>query len=250
MKIFFEWDSNPGSFNFSHFPQIIQNFFLIFTQNENIHSFVCVAKTLKFVIRVRFFDWILVWCNISWFYVAIFSVFSIRLCPRFVWCLSVLPCYYFPWSRPILLVYGSTDSLWPKDLSDGRIFFWGEGLKSFFPCTSVAYFFESRIFLSRVFFWVAYFFSRVPGKKPFVTQNPTNPYTLKSLRDKSLTPLPLERCVLHGPPLRKIWFANCWLVDRKSIQNRKQLDTNAQGGTGVSDLLLVSFVPMLLKVEN
>jgi hypothetical protein len=31
--------------------------------------------------------------------------------------------YYFPWGWPILLVSGSIDSLWPKDLSDGRIFF-------------------------------------------------------------------------------------------------------------------------------
>ncbi len=61
---------------------------------------------------------------------------------------------------------------------------------------------QSRTFLSRVLFQsrifsVAYLLSRVPGKKPFVTQNPTNPYTLKSLRDKSLTLLPLERYILH-----------------------------------------------------
>ncbi len=80
----------------------------------------------------------------------LFSVFSIRLCPRFVWCL--VNCYYFSWDWPILLVYGSIDSLWPKDLNGGRIFFGtdpsphGEGLKSFFLC-------------------ISYLLSRVPEKK-------------------------------------------------------------------------------------
>ncbi len=38
--------------------------------------------------------------------------------------LSVCPRYYFPWGWPISLVYGSIDSLWPKDSIYGRTFFW------------------------------------------------------------------------------------------------------------------------------
>ncbi len=53
----------------------------------------------------------------------LFSVFSrIRYCPHFV-CPSVCrPRYYFSWGCPIGAIYGSIDSLWPKDLNDGRIF--------------------------------------------------------------------------------------------------------------------------------
>jgi hypothetical protein len=62
----------------------------------------------------------------------IFSVFSrIRYCPHFVRlsvrlsvCLSVRRSrYYFSRGCPIRAIYGSIDSLWPKDPNDGRNYF-------------------------------------------------------------------------------------------------------------------------------
>jgi hypothetical protein len=60
--------------------------------------------------------------------IVIFSVFSrIRYCPHFVRlsvCLSVCRLrYYYSWGCPIGAIYGSVDSLWPKDPNDRRNFF-------------------------------------------------------------------------------------------------------------------------------
>jgi hypothetical protein len=78
------------------------------------------------------------------FFKSFFSVFSEYAIVRtsFV-CLSVClsvcrPRYYFSWGCPIKAIYGSIDSLWPKDPNDGRNFFWtgpgpdGRGQKSKF----------------------------------------------------------------------------------------------------------------------
>jgi hypothetical protein len=61
-------------------------------------------------------------CRIEYLH-RIFSIFSYAYVRALSGvCLSVLPRYYFQWGWPILLVYGSIDSLWPKDPNDGRIF--------------------------------------------------------------------------------------------------------------------------------
>jgi hypothetical protein len=57
-------------------------------------------------------------------------------------CPYVRRCYYFSWGWTIGAIYGSIDSLWPKDLDQGRIFFKaspgpdGRDLKSNFLCIS------------------------------------------------------------------------------------------------------------------
>jgi hypothetical protein len=56
----------------------------------------------------------------NWWIFSVFSNFEkIRYCPHFV-----CPCrYYFSGGWPILLVYGSIDSLWLQGMNQGRIFF-------------------------------------------------------------------------------------------------------------------------------
>jgi hypothetical protein len=113
---------------------------------------------------LQLFNWLVLRkkCIEFWFHYkfikTIFSVFSrIRYCPHFVRlsvCLSVClsvrlsvrrPHYYFSWGWPIGAIYGSIDSLWPKDPNNGRKFFWagpgpdGRGLKSKFRIFSYKY---------------------------------------------------------------------------------------------------------------